>query len=195
MIAKISTQKHIRKCYSFCAKKSLFPKAVCHAMHTIFVIIFYYYFTAGDCIDLDLGMESKAILDSQIGASSELNGSTPANHGRLKYAAGTAWCASTNDSSPYLQIDLSTLYIICAVSTQGNAKSTDWVKKYTLQTSTDGTNWTDYKDVGKVKVYCWSNACLHTRLIDSSRLEIGAKSKQLFHDKLNILLPIKKYHV
>ena len=92
------------------------------------------------------------IHDNQLKASSELNASTPAKNGRLKFVAGSSWCASTSDSSPYLQIDLQIPYIICAVSTQGNSQGSQWVESYTLQSSTDGTTWTDYEENGQVKV-------------------------------------------
>ena len=99
-------------------------------------------------------MESGSILDSNVTASSTLNsGTTPAKNGRLNYTAGSSWCAAAGDSNPYLQIDLHTLHFICAVSTQGNSQADEWVETYTLQTSTDGTNWTDYTDSGgRVKV-------------------------------------------
>ena len=92
------------------------------------------------------------ILDNQLNASSELNASTPAKNGRLNFVAGSSWCASTSDSSPYLQIDLQIPHIICAVSTQGNSQGSQWVESYTLQSSTDGTTWTDYEENGQVKV-------------------------------------------
>ena len=92
------------------------------------------------------------ILDNQLNASSELNASTPAKNGRLNFVAGSSWCASTSDSSPYLQIDLQIPYIICAVSTQGNSQGSQWVESYTLQSSKDGTTWTDYEENGQVKV-------------------------------------------
>ncbi|PFX23979.1 Receptor-type tyrosine-protein phosphatase F [Stylophora pistillata] len=105
--------------------------------------------TQGDgCVQYDLGMESGNISDSRITASSS---STPAGNGRLNYELGAPWCAETNDTSPYLQIDLQTLHIVCAVSTQGNSQADQWVKNYTLQISTDGTTWTDYMEGGQVK--------------------------------------------
>ena len=57
-----------------------------------------------------------SIPDSNISASSELNISTPAKNGRLNYTVGSSWCASTNNSNPYLQIDLQTLHIICVTT-------------------------------------------------------------------------------
>ena len=98
-------------------------------------------------------MESGSIPDSNITASSTLNSGTPAKNARLNFAAGSSWCAATSDSNPYLEIDLQTLHFICAVSTQGNSQADDWVETYTLQTSTDGTIWTDYtNNTGQVKV-------------------------------------------
>ena len=97
-------------------------------------------------------MQSSSIPDNRITASSELNANTSAKNGRLNYTAGSSWCASTNDNNPYLQIDLKTLHIICAVSTQGNSQGEDWVMTYTLQSSRDGITWTNYEDIGLVKV-------------------------------------------
>ena len=98
-------------------------------------------------------MGSGTIPNSDITASSEQSASTPAKNGRLNYTSGSSWCAQTSDTNPYLQIDLQTLYIICAVSTQGNSPADQWVKNFTLQLSTDGTTWTDYKEGGQIKVY------------------------------------------
>ena len=97
-------------------------------------------------------MENGNIPDSKITASSIQSASTPTKNGRLNYASGSSWCAGTSDTNPYLQIDLQTLHIICAVSTQGNPQADQWVKNYTLKLSTDGIAWTDYKEGGQVKV-------------------------------------------
>ena len=107
----------------------------------------------GDCIDLDLGMENGTIPDSKITASSEQNANTPAKNGRLNFTSGSSWCARTSDANPYQQIDLQTLHIICAMSTQGNSQGDQWVKNYTIKLSTDGSFWTDYKEGGQVKVH------------------------------------------
>ena len=97
-------------------------------------------------------MGKRAIPDSKITASSQLNSGTLAKNGRLNYTAGPSWCAQINDNNPYLQIDLQSLHVICAVSTQGNSKADEWVETYTIQTSTDGVHWTDYDDDGHPKV-------------------------------------------
>ena len=101
-------------------------------------------------------MESGTIPDRNIIASSEESASTPGKNGRLNYTLGSSWCAGTSDTNPYLQIDLQTLHIICAVSTQWNSKADQWVKTYTLQLSINGSTWTDYKEAGEVKVQCFS---------------------------------------
>ena len=98
-------------------------------------------------------MESGSIPDSNITASSTLNSGTPAKNGRLNFASGSSWCAAAGVSNPFLQIDLQTLHFICAVSTQGNSQADEWVETYTLQTSADGTTFTDYtNNAGQVKV-------------------------------------------
>ena len=102
-------------------------------------------------------MESGSIPDSKITASTVQSASTTAKNGRLNYTSGSSWCAKTSDSNPYLQIDLQTLHIICAVSTQGNSQANQWVKNYTLQSSIDGSHWTNYTEIGQVKVMCEMN--------------------------------------
>ena len=116
-----------------------------HVLHNLFL-------TAGDCTHLDLGMESGSIPDNNITASSIQSASTPARNSRLNFASGSSWCAGTSDSNPYLQIGLQTPHIICAVSTQGNSQADRWVKEYTLQSSIDGSSWTNYTEIGEVKV-------------------------------------------
>ena len=107
-------------------------------------------------------MESGSIPDNEITASSKRNANTAIKNGRLNYAAGPSWCAKGNDRNPYLQIDLQTLHIICAVSTQGNSRANQWVKTYKLQLSTNGSTWTYYKEDGQVKVRsCYNIIIVH----------------------------------
>jgi len=112
------------------------------------------HLVSGSCNDLDLGIGSGSIPDDKITASSVQSVRTSAKNGRLGYTAGSSWCAEASDPRPYLQIDLKTLHVICAVSTQGNSQEDEWVETYTLQSSTDGSHWKDYYDeAGHVKLF------------------------------------------
>ena len=93
-------------------------------------------------------MENGLIPNERITASSAYS-VAPASFGRLNGVRGS-WCARRDNT--YLQIDLQSLHVICAVSTQGDPFHHSWVKKYTLQLSTDNKRWTDYKENGLVKV-------------------------------------------
>ena len=93
---------------------------------------------------MDLGIGSGSIPDDRITASSVQSARTPAKNGRVNNTAGSSWCADASDPSPYLQINLQKLHIICAVSTQGNSRVDEWVETYTLQSSKDGLVWTNY---------------------------------------------------
>ena len=95
-------------------------------------------------------MDNGLIPDERITASS-VDPLDPASFGRLNDVRGS-WCALFEYNNQYLQIDLRSLHVICAVSTQGAGIYGVWVKKYTLQSSTDNKTWTDYKENGLVKV-------------------------------------------
>ena len=93
-------------------------------------------------------MENGLIPNERITASG-FGLSSPASFGRLNDGRGS-WCVFLGNR--YLQIDLQSLHVICAVSTQGDPFAYQWVKKYTLQLSIDNKRWTDYKENGLVKV-------------------------------------------
>ena len=107
-------------------------------------------------------MGSGTIPDNNINVSSVESAGTPVKNGWLNYSSGSSWCAGTSDTNPYLQIDLQTLHIVCAVSTQGNSQVDQWVKNYTLELSMDGTTWTDYKEGGQIKVPVWDIHMVYT---------------------------------
>ncbi|KAF2355310.1 Coagulation factor 5/8 C-terminal domain, partial [Trinorchestia longiramus] len=90
-----------------------------------------------------LGMESGAIVDKQITASSsyDITITGPAS-GRLNVNRhGGAWCprepVGSNDSvKQYLQIDLGSMYVISAVETQGrfgNGVGVEFVETFMLE--------------------------------------------------------------
>ncbi|XP_028519145.1 uncharacterized protein LOC110252934 [Exaiptasia diaphana] len=103
------------------------------------------------CDDSPLGMTTGIIKDSQLSASSHYNISYMPQYGRLQQSG--SWCASTDDTSPFLQIDLGVLYVICAVAIQGNSLDDQWTRKFTLQGSRDGKLLTSYMENGNVKIF------------------------------------------
>ena len=82
-------------------------------------------------------MESRAILDGQIRASSQYSVGHAAVYARLHNKAvqnvrEEAWEPSTSDANQWLQIDLVTQHGVTRVATQGRYKPTHWVTKYNL---------------------------------------------------------------
>ncbi|XP_022805050.1 uncharacterized protein LOC111342257 [Stylophora pistillata] len=97
-----------------------------------------------------LGMESQAIEDAQISASSQLDGNYSAIQGRLHLKRNGqrqgGWSALTNDRNQWLQVDLNTFARVTVVATQGRDGFKEWVTKYSLQYSDDGVTFTFYKE-------------------------------------------------
>ena len=102
-------------------------------------------------------MESRAITDAQITASSEHSAVHAASHARLNFqeipnkAAG-AWAANASDDNPWLQVDLGARYtkvIITGVATQGrnSLNYSQWVTKYKLQYGDNGEEFQYYKEL------------------------------------------------
>ena len=101
---------------------------------------------------IPLGMESGAILDSQIIASSVHSSTTAHFHPRLhfKQTASTAgsWSARTNNINQWLQVNLlETTEVIC-IATQGRNKIQQWVTKYKLQYGDDENTLQFYRQNG-----------------------------------------------
>ena len=101
------------------------------------------------------GVESGAISNSQMSASSQWSHKESAHYGRVhvKETQNNAggWVALTNDENQWLQIDLNNRYIkITRVATQGR-NIRHWhcsVTKYHLTYSNDGINFYFYKERG-----------------------------------------------
>ncbi|XP_028513073.1 uncharacterized protein LOC110232869 [Exaiptasia diaphana] len=107
------------------------------------------------CKSYSVGVASVAkIPNNKISSSSNYNTSTPPHNGRLGYNIGSPWCSARSDSFPYLQINLSTPYVICGVATQGDHMSSNqWVQTYYIQTSIDGRSFFDLKQNNIVKEF------------------------------------------
>ncbi|CAH3028552.1 unnamed protein product, partial [Porites evermanni] len=112
-----------------------------------------------DC-STEAGMENRQITDRQVTASSFASGHHP-SRGRLnneiQHVNGTvllgSWCAATQDTSQYIQVDLPASRNISGVATQGSVMGT-WVTEYTLNYSMDGLHWNTYcnQTDGKIKI-------------------------------------------
>ena len=94
-----------------------------------------------------------------MSASSEYAATHAAKFGRLnaqtqQNAAGQieengGWAAKDNNGNQYLQIKFSEVLQISGVITQGASDADQWVTKYKLEYSSDGSTWTYYPDVRK----------------------------------------------
>ena len=99
-------------------------------------------------------MESGAISDGQLTASSQYDANTAAIQGRLHLqVAGDkagAWSALSNDVNQWLQVDLGNqVTAVTRVTTQGRNKNYQWVTKYNLQYGDDEVNFHYYKEQGQ----------------------------------------------
>ena len=102
-------------------------------------------------------MESRAISDGQISASSQWDGNHAASQGRLNFQAvpgkAGSWSALTNDANQWLQIDLGNQHNnVTSVATQGRNGLSQWVTRYKVQYSDDGVNFLYYQQNGADKV-------------------------------------------
>ena len=97
-------------------------------------------------------MESGAILDSQIRASSEWDINLPAQQARLHFVKTVygAWSARSNDIHQWLQVDLLNTTRVSGVATQGrNGRSgSQWVTKYKLKYNEGGQAFKFYRRSG-----------------------------------------------
>ena len=101
-------------------------------------------------------MQSGAITDGQISASSHVNADHGAIRGRLYMKQDGrkvgAWVAGKRNTNQWLQVDLGNLDpIVTRVATQGRNgyQWMQWVAKYQLLYSKDGVNFQYYKEQGQ----------------------------------------------
>ena len=104
-----------------------------------------------------LGMESGAISDGQITASSQWDVNHAAIQGRLHFKAGVGkaggWSARRNDANQWLQVDLRSRDTrVTHVATQGRNAYGQWVTKYKLQYSNNGVHFQYYREQGQSAV-------------------------------------------
>ena len=105
------------------------------------------------CHSQAIGVTSRdAIPDGSFSASTYLNNNRRPSVGRLNLNSW-GWLPKTNTNpADYLQIDLLYDYVICAVATQGAAGANQWVTKYKIQLSLNGTTFNIYRENNTEKV-------------------------------------------
>ena len=94
-------------------------------------------------------METGAISDDQITASSQGDDKHPARNARLNFIeqGSFGWTTKHNDLNQWLQVDLNRYKTVTGVATQGIPanKTGQWVTMYRLKYSDDGVTFTSFK--------------------------------------------------
>ena len=103
-----------------------------------------------------LGLQNGRLRNSKITASSEWNHKHAAWLGRLDRPARSgyagAWCAKHSNHYQWIKFDFSRPMRITQVATQGRQDYDQWVTRYTISSSVDGTHWAMYRDKSQDKV-------------------------------------------
>jgi len=95
-------------------------------------------------------MDSGAITDAQITASSQWDHNHAAAQARLHFKqAGHkqgSWSSRPNNVNQWLQVDLRSYTTVTKVATQGRNGHSQWVTQYRLQYSDDGVTFQFFKE-------------------------------------------------
>ncbi|XP_055636349.1 discoidin domain-containing receptor 2 isoform X1 [Toxorhynchites rutilus septentrionalis] len=132
----------------------------------VLVLIFLEVFLHVETLDLEkcknpLGMESGAINDSQITASSAHDiGNVGPQHARLKVDNnGGAWCPKhmvSRNLNEYLQIDLQKMHVVTAIKTQGRfgkGQGREYTEAYVLEYWRPGfSKWKRWKNTRDTEI-------------------------------------------
>ena len=102
-------------------------------------------------------MESGAISNGQVRASTEWDANHAAIQARLNFKAvpgkAGSWSAKHNNLGQWLQIDFgNTPTKVTGLATQGRNGYGQWVIKYKVQYSDDGVNFQYYTEQGQVGI-------------------------------------------
>ena len=71
-----------------------------------------------------------------------------------RFSSSYGWSTTkAGKSNAWLQIDLGSAFILCAIETKGNGKhDLEWVREYEVQSSMDNVDWQIYQEGRKKKV-------------------------------------------
>ena len=95
------------------------------------------------------------IPDKRITASTYYNSQYYPFYGRLNGKRGwhDTWCSRNSDGrTGYLEVDMGSVHVICAVATQGGTGGDIKVTSYKLKLSLDGSRYNFYMEDNTVKV-------------------------------------------
>lgn len=83
------------------------------------------------------------------------------NHLPACLCSSCAWLSKFQDSSQWLQIDLTDVMVVSGILTQGRCDAEEWVTKYSVQYRTDEKlNWIFYKDQTGNNRVSWKNTII-----------------------------------
>lgn len=122
-------------------------------IYVLYFLPFRYVLLAMVCGPV--GVEDpKRIPDKRITASTHFSRYYHPFYGRLNGKRGShhVWCSKNKHRTDYLQVDLSSVQVICAVATQGATDSSMRVTSYKLKLSFDGSTYNFYMEDNAVKV-------------------------------------------
>lgn len=97
-------------------------------------------------------------------ASSQFDDHHLPSYGRLNGARGDEWCAEqASGNNDWLQVDFNRTVEVCAVATQGDYDGNEWVTDFKLSFSSDGGNWTTYRDANDTEMVRCITLLYYTR--------------------------------
>ena len=112
-------------------------------------------------------MESGAISDNQISASSQQDDNYAPQRGRLNMKISGVkqggWVPLKTDLTPWIQVNLGRYVRVTRVATQGRDGFEQWVTKYTLRYSVDEASFQFYKKERENSAKVWP--CYHNCLV------------------------------
>ena len=125
-------------------------------------LLFLFIGCKDTCIPIGVA-DRNIIPDCSFSATSIFSWHYAAKGARLN-TSGTWEPNSNSNPNDYLQIDLGKVFFICALATQGNARSRgarEWTTEYKISTSIDNNRWTVYPRNSSPKVYLCYVYCIH----------------------------------
>lgn len=114
--------------------------------------------------DSPVGLQSGAIKNSQITASSEANTNLAAWLARLhnvpKGGRKGAWCSRYNNYNQWIQVDFRKAMILTGIAIQGRQDYSQWMTAFYVRYSMDGVYFSEIKNWWNayVKVWIWAES-------------------------------------